>query len=77
MLPDQSGFMVPERDVEALAERLNFLVEHPEIWPMMGSAGRRFVEARYDIRRLNSLLEGLYSRMIDTSRRHTTLERCR
>src|SRR5262249_14392219 len=48
LLPDQSGFLVPERDVDALAERLNFLVEHTEIWPTMGNAGRRFVEARYD-----------------------------
>ena len=64
LLPGRSGFLVPERDVDALAERLNFLVERPQLWPMMGDAGRRFVEERYDIRKLNSLLEGLYFKTI-------------
>ncbi len=31
-----SGFLVPERDVDALAEKLSYLIEHPEIWPSMG-----------------------------------------
>ena len=38
-----SGFLVPERDAGALAERLRFLVTHPERWPEMGLAGRRRV----------------------------------
>ncbi len=65
ILPDQSGLLVPERDVDQLAERLNFLVEHPERWPIMGRAGRRFVEEHFDIRKLNTRLEGLYSATID------------
>ena len=65
LLPDESGFLVPERDVNSLAERLNFLVQRPETWPMMGRAGRRFVEKRYDIRQLNSILEQLYSDIIN------------
>jgi len=65
ILPDQSGFLVPERDVDALAERLNFLVEHADIWPMMGRAGRRFVEEYFDIRKLNLRLEELYAEAID------------
>jgi len=70
MLPGRSGFLVPERDVDALAERLNYLVEHPEMWPGMGRDGRRFVEGHYDIRKLNSVLEGLYFRTIDTFAGH-------
>ncbi|HYT62047.1 MAG TPA: glycosyltransferase [Haliangiales bacterium] len=72
ILPDQSGFLVAERDVDGLAERLNFLVEHPEIWPMMGRAGRRFVETRYDIRKLNSLLERIYFGTIGASEGRAT-----
>ena len=60
LLPGESGFLVPERDVDALVERLNFLVEHPEVWPIMGGVGRRFVEERYDSRKLTSLLEAIY-----------------
>ena len=65
ILPDQSGLLVPEGEVDKLAERLNFLVEHPDIWPMMGRAGRRFVEEHFDIRKLNLRLERLYSETID------------
>jgi colanic acid/amylovoran/stewartan biosynthesis glycosyltransferase WcaL/AmsK/CpsK len=61
----ESGFLVPERDVEALAERLAHLVEHPELWPAMGRAGRRHVENRYDSRVLNRRLVELYAEAAD------------
>jgi colanic acid/amylovoran biosynthesis glycosyltransferase len=60
LLPGTSGFLVPERDPDALCERLSFLVTHPETWPDMGAAGRTFVERNYDIRELNSDLVKLY-----------------
>ena len=62
VLADKSGFLVPERDVEALAERLAFLMEHPETWAAMGRQGRTFVEGRYDIARLNRQLLDIYAR---------------
>ena len=43
-----------------LAERLGFLIRHPETWPQMGRAGRKFVEERYDIHQLNRRLVELY-----------------
>jgi len=61
LLPERSGFLVPERDVDALAERLEFLVTHPEKWPEMGRAGRAFVGRRYDIRELNDQLVTIYN----------------
>jgi colanic acid/amylovoran biosynthesis glycosyltransferase len=60
LMPDKSGLLVPERDVEALAARLEFLVAHPEVWPEMGRAGRAFVEERYGILKLNEQLVELY-----------------
>jgi colanic acid/amylovoran biosynthesis glycosyltransferase len=65
LVPDESGFLVPERNVDALAERLDYLVRHPELWPAMGRAGRKHMETHYDIRRLNSQQVRLYTRMID------------
>ena len=65
LVPDESGFLVPERNVDALAERLDYLVRHPELWPAMGRAGRKHVETHYDIRRLNSNLVQLYTQRID------------
>jgi len=60
LMPGKSGFLVPERDVDALAERLEFLVMHPQVCDEMGRAGRAFVEKRYDIRQLNDRLVELY-----------------
>jgi len=68
LLPDQSGFLVPERDVKALSDRLSYLVEHPEIWPILGRNGRAFVAARYDIRQLNRQLVELYARAVTKSK---------
>lgn len=63
-----SGFLVPERDAGALAERLMHLIAHPERWPAMGGAGRAKVEAEFDIERLNLELEMLYNDAIDENR---------
>lgn len=61
----ESGFLVPERDVSALTERLEFLVQHPEFWPEMGRAGRDYVERHHDINKLNDQLVQLYQRLLD------------
>jgi colanic acid/amylovoran biosynthesis glycosyltransferase len=64
MLPDKSGFLIPERNAAALSDRLSYLVEHPEIWPMLGRNGRDFVTANYDIGHLNRQLIDLYMKAL-------------
>jgi colanic acid/amylovoran biosynthesis glycosyltransferase len=61
------GFLVPERDVDALAEKLEYLIEHPELWPKMGRAGRDYVARHHDINRLNDQLVNLYQRLLNGS----------
>ena len=36
VLNESSGFLVPPRDIDALADRLEYLLMHPEAWPRMG-----------------------------------------
>ncbi|HEY6104105.1 MAG TPA: glycosyltransferase, partial [bacterium] len=60
-----SGFLVAERDVDALAERLVFLIDHPETWPEMGRAGRRKVEADFDVEHMHDRLIALYAQVLD------------
>ncbi|MFL6652190.1 MAG: glycosyltransferase [Sulfurifustaceae bacterium] len=55
-----SGWLVPERDPAALAERLAYVIDHPETWAGLGRAARARIEAEYDIDRLNDELVGLY-----------------
>jgi colanic acid/amylovoran biosynthesis glycosyltransferase len=55
-----SGFLVPERDAEALADRLDELIGRPDRWEEMGRAGRDRVERDYDLGRLNDRLAEVY-----------------
>lgn len=59
-----SGFLVPERDVDSLAEKLSYLIGNPEIWSAMGHAGRAYVEKHYNIKKLNDRLVEIYSELI-------------
>jgi colanic acid/amylovoran biosynthesis glycosyltransferase len=64
LVEGKSGFLVPERDVDALAKRLSYLTNHPECWTSMGYAGRKFVEERYDKDVIAQQLSNLYHRLI-------------
>lgn len=55
-----SGFLVSERDADALADRLRYLIDHPDKWDEMGYAGRKHIEADFDIEKLNDQLVALY-----------------
>lgn len=48
VLEGESGFLVPEKDVDSLFERLEYLVLNPNKWPVMGRKGRLFVEKKFD-----------------------------
>lgn len=63
--PGQSACLVPERDVEALADRLDWLLDHPGRWPEMGEAGRRHVEAAFDAARLEAGVEHHYREVLE------------
>ncbi|MDY6902708.1 MAG: glycosyltransferase [Cyanobacteriota bacterium] len=58
-----SGFLVPERDEKAIAQKLIYLIEHPEIWQEMGLSGRKKVETHYDTDKLNSELVEIYQQI--------------
>ena len=62
-----SGFLVPERDSEALAEKINYLIQHPDIWVQMGKEGRLQVEKFHNIDRLNERLIEIYQKLENIS----------
>ena len=61
---ERSGFLVPERDVKALADRIAFLIDHSERWGEMGRAGRAYVKDNYDIDELIDNLISLYRQIL-------------
>jgi len=56
----ESGYLVPERDVDALAERLEFLICYPHTWGQMGYKGRKHIEKNYDVVTQVKRLEEIY-----------------
>lgn len=55
-----SGYLVPERDCDAIAHQLNELIEHPQRWQQMGQAGRSAVESHYNVHQLTEKLSEFY-----------------
>ena len=64
ILDGKSGLLVPEKDVDALTDRIEYLVTHPETWEAMGRAGREHVEKEYDCLKQACKLEDIYSEII-------------
>lgn len=70
-----SGFLVPERDVEALAKKIADLSEHPEVWQKMGQAGRAYVKRYYDTNKLNDQLVQIYQQLLVDEDANSALNR--
>ncbi|MEQ8857288.1 MAG: glycosyltransferase [Pseudomonadales bacterium] len=68
VIDEVSGFLVPERDCDALAAALTKLLNAPGRWPAMGQAGRAHVESEFDTNRLNQRLVDLYRAALDEAR---------
>lgn len=64
VLDGKSGFLVPEKDVDSLAEKLVFLALNPSLWAEMGQAGHQFVRNRYNIKSLNNQLIEIYENLL-------------
>jgi colanic acid/amylovoran biosynthesis glycosyltransferase len=58
-----SGFLVPERDTDGLAEKIKDLIEHPELCVQIGQKGRMKVEESYNINQLNNQLVGIFQHL--------------
>jgi colanic acid/amylovoran biosynthesis glycosyltransferase len=60
-----TGFVVPRRDPDAMAEKLAVLVRDLGLRRRMGSAGRRRVVERFRLCRQLELFAGFYGRVLD------------
>jgi glycosyltransferase involved in cell wall biosynthesis len=59
--PEQTGLLVPARDPGALAAALVRLWDDPELGRRLGHTGRERVEQHFEVRRMVSAYEDLYS----------------
>jgi colanic acid/amylovoran biosynthesis glycosyltransferase len=64
VLDGESGFLVPEKDVAALADRMIHLVEHPAQRLSMGDRGRAHIQANFNIQDEGDKLDGIYQGLV-------------
>jgi colanic acid/amylovoran biosynthesis glycosyltransferase len=60
----RTGFLVPEKDVVAMAERLAFLIDHPEERGQMGIEARKFVEQEFSLEVISWKWSELYAQVL-------------
>lgn len=60
----ETGYLVPERDPQTLADRLSAMLEDEALRDGMGRAARRMTESRFDLARQTEKLEDLYERLL-------------
>jgi colanic acid/amylovoran biosynthesis glycosyltransferase len=60
-----SGLLVEVKNSEAIAQKINYLAENPQIWQPLAEAGRAAVEEDFDVKIQMSKLESLYKGMIE------------
>jgi colanic acid/amylovoran biosynthesis glycosyltransferase len=65
VLDGETGYVLSERDVDAIAKTLKYLLENPERRVSMGRKGREFVRERFDLLVLGGKLEKLYHSIND------------
>lgn len=63
VIDGESGYLVPERNIEALKEKLEFLVLNPALWEKIGAAGRRHIENNYNLEKQILRLEEIYDKV--------------
>jgi colanic acid/amylovoran biosynthesis glycosyltransferase len=63
----KSGFLVPERNVKELAEKLEHLITHPNLLISMGYAGRKQIEKKFNIDQQNQKLVHILEQLINPS----------
>lgn len=61
VLDGKNGAVVPEGDVEALAERILFLMERSDLWPEYGRFGRKHISENYESKELIDRQVAYYS----------------
>src|SRR3990167_1897069 len=61
----KTGFLAPEKDTLAMAERLKQLIIDPELRIKMGKAGRAHVETNYDRKNEIDNLEKLFENLLE------------
>jgi len=56
VIDGKNGFLVPVRDVNALADRMEYFIKNPEMIVSMGKESRRIAVEKYDVHKVNAVI---------------------
>ena len=59
-----SGFLIKEGDYQGLAQKMYYIIEHPEIWQSMQHAARKKIETDFEINGAIAELEQIFYSLI-------------
>jgi len=60
----KTGFLVEEKDVKAMADKLDYLLSSPDLQDKMGKEGRKIIEKKFNLVSQTEKLEEIYSELI-------------
>lgn len=61
----QSGFLVDEKSVKQLSEKILILLKNDDLRIKMGKAGKKFVKENFDIKKQTEKLEQIYQNILN------------
>lgn len=63
-----TGFLVPPGDIDAMAEKIIYFLEHPDIARKMGNEGKKRAEELFDIKKQIKKIEAIYEDVLSVRR---------
>ena len=60
----ENGFLLPEKSPQIMAEKINYLLDHPEEARRMGESGRQLVYDSFNLRDMTKNYISLYNSLI-------------
>ena len=64
-----NGFLVPERDPKAMADKICLIIESPELYSKLSSGARKMYEKKFTASAMTKQLEVLYERSYEKHRK--------
>jgi colanic acid/amylovoran biosynthesis glycosyltransferase len=65
LLDGETGFLVPENDIDGMAERIEYLIGHPTERQQMAKSARTHVEKNFSLRAMEAHWEGIYADLLE------------
>ncbi|WP_157807141.1 glycosyltransferase family 4 protein [Algoriphagus formosus] len=65
MVDGETGFLVKEGDIDGFVEKIQLLIDQPDLRDKMGKAGRAFVKKHFDSKLIGDQLQSVYTEVLN------------